>query len=340
MNGSTVLHYKVLKKIRIKMIFKGLFMKTYNLKLIVLAILTMVFLNGCESNNLSPKEGYINVTGGKVWYKIVGDGNKTPLILLHGGPGVPSYYLNPMTSLADERPVIFIDQLGCGRSNRITDTTLMTINSYVNELKEIRDSLALKDFYLFGHSWGSILAVEYYLVHPEGVKALILSGPALDIHRWSKDADTLIATLPDSLQRAIRENEKNGTFDTPEYQAAVGYYYTLYLSRKEPWSADLDSAFSQAGENVYLYMDGPSEFTLTGSLRDYNATGKLQNVKVPSLFIGGEYDEARPSTVKYYSSLVPNSEVVIIPNAGHVSMIDNPDANDTAIRNFLHKIDD
>lgn len=86
-------------------------------------------------------------------------------------------------------------------------------------------------------------------------------------------------------------------------------------------------------------MNGPSEFTLIGSLRDYNATDKLSRIKVPTLFIGGEYDEARPSTVRYYSSLVPNSEVAIIPDAAHMSMIDNPEANDRVIRDFLHKIE-
>ncbi len=313
-------------------------MKQFKIYLLQFIVLLAFLLSGCKSESLSPQEGYIKVTGGKVWYKVVGSGNQTPLVLLHGGPGVPSYYLNPMTSLSDERPVIFIDQLGCGRSDRITDTSLMTIDSYVKQLKEIHDALGLKDFYLFGHSWGSILAVEYYFAHPEGLKALILSGPALDISRWSKDADTLIATLPDSIQTAIRENEKNGTFDSPQYQQAVDYYYKLYLARKQPWSSDLDSAFSQIGENVYVHMDGPSEFTLTGNLKDYNATGKLSKISIPTLFIGGDFDEARPSTVKYYASFVPDSKVEIIPDAGHLSMQDNPQANDAAIRNFLKQV--
>lgn len=313
-------------------------MKTFINRSLLFSVLLLVYFTGCQSQSLSPKEGYINVTGGKVWYKIVGSGDKTPLVLLHGGPGVPRYYLNPMASLADDRPVIFIDQLGCGRSDRITDTSLMTIDSYVNQLKQIHDVLGLKDYYLFGHSWGTILAVEYYFAHPEGLKGLILSGPALNIPRWSKDADTLIATLPDTIQTAIRENERNVTFDSPQYQQAVDYYYKLYLARKQPWSSDLDSAFSQIGENVYLHMDGPSEFTLTGNLKDYDATEKLGKISVPTLFIGGEYDEARPSTVKYYASLIPNSKVIIIPDAGHLSMQDNPDYNNKVISEFLKSI--
>ncbi len=304
----------------------------------MLIILLLVYFSGCQSQSLSPKEGYINVTGGKVWYKIIGSGDKTPLFLLHGRPRVPSYYLNPMASLSDERPVIFVDQLGCGRSDRITDTTLMTINSYVKQFKEIHDTVGLKDYYLFGHFGGTILGVEYCFAHPEGLKAFILGGPALDIHRWSKDAGTLIAALPDSIQTAIRENEINSTFDSPKYTQAVDYYCKLYLARKQPWSADIDSAFSKIGENVYLHMDGPSEFTLTENLRDYDATGKLGKINIPNLLIGGEFDEARPSSVKYYASLVPQSKVEIIPDAGHLSMQDNPENNNKIISEFLSEI--
>ena len=314
-------------------------MKKLKYFFLIFSVFLIITFYGCEQHSLYPKEGYIDVTGGKVWYRIIGSGSKTPLVLLHGGPGVPSYYLNPMAALSDERPIIFIDQLGCGRSDRISDTTLMTIDSYVKQLKEIKDALGLTDFYLYGNSWGSILGVEYYFAHPEGIKALIFSGPALDIPRWAKDADTLIATLPDPLQTAIRENEKNGTYDSPQYGQAVDYYYKLYLARKQPWSADIDSAFSQVGENVYLHMDGPSEFTLTGNLKDYDATGKLGKIKIPTLFIGGEFDEARPSTVKYYASLVPNAKAEIIPDAGHLSMQDNPVLHNKVISEFLKSIE-
>jgi proline iminopeptidase len=314
-------------------------MKQFKFLFFIATIFSLFLIGGCQSNKLKPGEGYINVTGGKVWYKVVGSGDKPPLVLLHGGPGVPSYYLNPLAALSDDRPVIFIDQLGCGRSDRITDTTLMTIPAYVKELKEIHDALGLKDYYIFGHSWGTIYAVEYYFAHPEGIKGLMLSGPALDIPRWAKDADTLIATLPDSIQKAIRTNEKNGTYDSPGYQQAVDYYYKLYLARKQPWSADIDSAFAEIGANVYMHMDGPSEFTLSGNLKDYDATGKLGNIKVPTLFIGGEYDEARPGSVRYFASLVSGAQFVIIPNAGHLSMQDNPEANNKAVRDFLNGIE-
>ena len=309
-------------------------------KLVVL-LLSALALMGCkrtQTTNLKPQEGYIHVTGGKIWYKIVGSGNKTPLLLLHGGPGVPSYYLKPMAALSKDRPVIFFDQLGCGKSDRITDTALMTIPQYVNELKEVVDALHLKDYYLYGHSWGTILATEYYFKYPKGIKALILAGPALDIKRWQKDADTLIATLPDSLQQAIRLSEKNKTYDGPAYQQAMNVYYHKYVARKLPWSPDIDSAFSEMGENVYLYMEGPSEFTLSGQLANYDITDKLGEIKVPTLFICGEYDEARPESGRYYQSLVPGAQYAEIPDAGHLMMQDDPKDNNKVIADFLNSL--
>lgn len=288
---------------------------------------------------LSPKEGYIQVTGGKVWYQIFGSGDKTPLLLLHGGPGVPSYYLNPITELSKDRPVIFFDQLGCGRSDKITDTLLMTIPSYVEELRQVVDSLHLKNFYLYGHSWGTILGTEFYLKHPDGIKALILASPALDVSKWVKDADSLLTTLPDSSQKAIKDNEAKKTYDAPDYQAAVQSYYEKYLARKTPWSPDIDSAFSQMAENVYLYMEGPSEFTISGQLENYDITSRLGEIKVPTLFTCGEFDEARPSTVKYFQSLVPGAQLAVIPGAGHLTMDDNPVANNKIIADFLNGID-
>lgn len=288
---------------------------------------------------LKTGEGFAEVTGGKVWYKIVGEGDKTPLLLLHGGPGVPSYYLNPLAALSKDRPVIFIDQLGCGRSDRKIDTTLMTIENYVEQLEQIKIVLGLKEFYLYGHSWGTMLGTEYYYAYPDGIKALILSSSSISIPMWLRDADTLISTLPDSIQTAINTNERNGTYDSPEYQQAVLTYNQNFLARKLPWTADLDSTFAQINEEIYQFMWGPSEFTATGNLKDYDRTNKLSDIKIPTLFITGEFDEARPSTVQYYQSLVPNSRFVMIEDAAHLTMHDNPEKDIQTISSFLHDIE-
>lgn len=291
------------------------------------------------SAQLSPHEEYINVTGGKVWYRIVGSGNKTPLLLLHGGPGSTSYYLNPLRELGKDRPVIFFDQLGCGRSDRITDTTLMTLENYTDEVEQVRKALGLNEFYLYGHSWGTTLALEYYLKFPEGIKAIVFSSPLFSTDLWIKDADTLIASLPDSIQQIIKISEENKTYSSADYQRATKYYYYRFLERVVQHSADLDSTHKTFGENVYEFMWGPSEFKATGNLKDYDRVSSLQTIKLPVLLICGEYDEARPTTVKYFQSLIPNSKLVIIKNSGHVTIIDNTKDNNKAIAGFLNKLD-
>ncbi|MEO5571989.1 MAG: proline iminopeptidase-family hydrolase [Bacteroidia bacterium] len=314
-------------------------MKPAKIYLFFYLIIVMTFFISCKNEKkLIPAEGFIHLKAGKIYYRIVGKGAKTPLLTLHGGPGVPSYYLNPLEALSKDRPVIFFDQLGCGRSDRITDTSLMTVENFVDQLKQIRDSLGLKDYYLYGQSWGTMLGTDFYLKYPAGIKAIILSSPAISIPLWLADADTLIATLPDSVQQAIRINEQNKTYDNPGYQQAVRIYYEHYVARKLPWSADVDSAFSptKMGVNFYVYMGGPSEFTITGPLKDYDRTNRLKEIKVPTLFITGEFDEARPSTVRYYQSLVPGAKFEMIEGAGHLTMQDNPQKNNEVITRFIN----
>lgn len=315
-------------------------MKLHKLpRLILIIFLFLSFSNCKQQNTLKPKEGFITVKGGKVWYKIVGEGVKTPILLLHGGPGIPSFYLNPLSALGKDRPVIFIDQLGCGRSDKITDTTLMTVENFVDQIKQIKDSLGLKNYYLYGQSWGTMLGTDFYLKYPEGIKAIIFSSPAISIPMWLQDADTLIATLPDSIQNSIRTNELNKTYESPDYQNAIKVYYQHFLARKLPWSSDIDSAFLLMGANVYNFMGGPSEFTMTGTLKNYDRTNRLSEIIVPTLFITGEFDEARPSTVKYYQSLVPGAQFELVENAGHLTMQDDPDKNLKIITDFINSIE-
>jgi proline iminopeptidase len=287
-----------------------------------------------------PHEGYVEVTGGKVWYRIYGEGHKTPMLVLHGGPGSSSYGLIPLKALSKDRPIIFYDQLGCGRSTRITDTTLMTIDRYVEEVEQLRKALNLKDFCLYGQSWGPALGLDYYLKYPKEVKALIFSSPLLSTDLWIKDADTLIATLPDSIQVTIKENEKHKTFDNEAYKNAVELYYSKFLRRKERPKEKADSAKIFFGTNVYEYMWGPSEFTATGTLLHYDRVNRLKEVAVPTLLLTGEYDEARPSTVRYFQSQIPEAEFTMIKNSGHATVNDNPEQTLARLNEFLLKVDD
>jgi L-proline amide hydrolase len=296
-------------------------------------------LTGCAPRGLTPRTGMIDVPGGKVWYQIVGSGTKTPLLVLHGGPGIPSYYLKPLAGLATDRPVVFYDQLGCGRSPARDDSTLWTIDRFVRELAAVRQTLGLEKVDLYGQSWGTILAVEYMKTHPRGVESVILASPALDMAQWVRDADSLKHTLPQTTLKVIEDAEKHGTTSSPAYQGAMMEYYGRYVARRQPWSPDLDSALASMGQSVYMHMNGPSEFAVTGTLKNYNGRAELSSLHVPVLYTCGEFDEALPRTVASFAAATPGAEMRIFPHAAHCTAQDDSAAYISAIRGFLARVD-
>jgi proline iminopeptidase len=287
---------------------------------------------------LGAGEGHLSVDGGSIWYKVSGGGNGTPVILLHGGPGFSSYYLKPLEALGDERTVVRYDQLGGGKSSGLTDTTKMTIAHFVAELDSLRSHLGYQRVHLVGHSWGTILGLEYYRAHPDRVASLTLASAALDIPQWERHARALLATLPDSMQRAVTTREAEKKFDAPDYQAALENFYSRYVWLR-PVKADLDSMLQQVNTSIYNYMQGPSEFTITGTLKHYDSTPFLPKVRVPTLFTVGEVDEADPVTIRRQAAMVPGGKAVVIPNAAHLTTWDNPDAMIAAVRAHLRAAD-
>jgi proline iminopeptidase len=310
--------------------------------MLLLTVGLMVFTS-CQQqqgqNEIKNGEGFVEVTGGKIWYRVTGQGDKTPILMLHGGPGYPSQYLNPLKVLGKDRKIITFDQLGCGRSDKISDTTLMTVDNFVDQVNKLATALNVNDFYLYGHSWGTMLGVDYYLKYPQKVKALILASPCLVSDIWESDSDSLIAKLPDSLQVVLRNNIKGISQDSTTLANAVAVYWSQYYTRISPTSADFDSTASQVGWNVYQYMWGDNDFFASGTLKNYDRSKDLPSIKVPTLYIGGEFDPARPRTLKYYQSLTPNSEVAVVKNAGHVTMHDNAEDNIKAIAGFLETVE-
>ncbi len=278
------------------------------------------------------------VPGGEIWYRVTGTGSGTPVILLHGGPGFNSFYLKPLEALGDDRLVVRYDQLGSGKSDAVTDTSLFTIPHFVAELDALRTHLGLDRVHLYGHSWGTILAVEYYRAHPDRVASLVLGSAALDIPEWNRHARELITTLPDSMQRAIEIREAEQNYEAPDYQAALNEFYSRYVFLR-PNAADLDSTFATFSPAIYGYMWGPSEFSGIGTLKDYNALPFLPSITVPVLYTVGEVDEANPETIRHHASLTPGARVVVIPDAAHITAWDNPTADIDAVRTFLREVD-
>ena len=308
------------------------------LRIIVLGIVA-VLLSACTDAGLTPKEGYVDVEGGKVWFQIVGSGKATPLLLLHGGPGAPGYYLKPLERIAVDRPVIFYDQLGAGRSPAPADKSLWTVERFVDELAQVRTALELDEVHILGHSWGSMLAMDYMLTQPEGVVSLIFASPALNVTRWTEDARELLKALPDDTRALIEHHESEGTTDAPEYQEAVMDFYKMYLSRSDPWPPELMATFEGFNTELYGYMWGPSEFTATGTLRKYNREPDLPKLDLPVLFTAGRYDEATPETVQHFKSLIPGAKIQIFEESAHLTMLDEPDTYAEAIRSFLNNVD-
>lgn len=283
---------------------------------------------------LGPGEAKLAVDGGEIWYRKSGGGSGLPVILLHGGPGFNSYYLKPLEALGDQRTVIRYDQGGAGKSGTMTDTTKMTIAHFVAELDSLRSHLGYDKVHLVGHSWGTMLALEYYRAHPEHVASLTLASAALDIPQWERHAKALLKTLPDSIQRIVSKAEAAKKYDDPAYQAAISSFYDKYVWLR-PDKPNLDSLMSQVNQNIYNYMQGPSEFTITGTLKTYNSTSFLKNVKVATLFTVGDVDEADPVTIRRQAAMVPGARVVVIPNSAHMTTWDNPTAMIAAIRSHL-----
>ncbi len=312
---------------------------TFGLNHIVTIGILILFISSCAPKEqpsnpyLKAKNGYVQVEGGKIWYAITGEGNSAPLLNLHGGPGGTSSF--NLSEIADERPVIVFDQLGNGRSDHHKDTTLLKVDKLVEQVRAVKNELKLNEFYLSGGSWGTALALEYYNKYPEGIKGLIFNSPYFSTKIWTADADILVAGLPDSIQTAIKIAEADSLFNTDSYENANKVFAKKHGRRTEYKKHPYDTLKYKRDRFIYNYMWGPSEFTSTGTLRNYDIHETLKDIKVPVLFTTGEFDEARPQTVKKFKDMVPNSTFVIIEGAGHATSNDNRPALIAAIKQFL-----
>ena len=282
-------------------------------------------------------EGYIEVTGGQIWYKIVGEGDGVPLLLLHGGPGFPSEYLDPLGALADERPVVFYDQLGCGRSDRPIDARLWRLDRFVEEVGRVREALSLSRVHILGQSWGTMLAVDYALTQPGGLVSLILASPALSIRRWTQDARRLPSELPEDSLATLDAHEREGFTSCPEYRAALIDFYRRYICRMRPSQASLERSFAGANQAVYQAMWGPTEFNVTGVLSTYERADRLPEITVPALFTCGRFDEATPDATAWYHSLLPGSKIRVFEKSAHQAHLEEPTQYVELVRAFLHQ---
>ena len=265
----------------------------------------------------------------------MGGGDGIPLIALHGGPGGDSCSLQALAPLGDTRAIIRYDQLGTGRSGRPTDTSLWNRDRFVAELDALRDQLGLKEIHLLGHSWGGSLAAYYYLeTGGKGVKSLILSSPLISTVKWIEDANLLRAQLPAEVRDVLDANEKAGTTDSRDYQAATQVFYARHVTRGDAVE-NYECPDAPWNPVIYKQMWGPTEFYATGSLKDFDLTDRLDEIDTPTLFIAGEFDEARPQTVAAFAKRVRGARFEVIPGVGHASYTRAPDLYRRIVRDFI-----
>ena len=285
-------------------------------------------------------EGTIAVPGGNVFYRALGEGG-IPLLCLHGGPGMSHDYIASLGDLADERRVIFYDQLGCGRSDRPDDASLWTLDRSVAEVAAVREALGLERMHLFGNSWGGWLAMQYTLDRQPSLESLIISSSPPSVERAVREMNDLRAQLPDDVQRVLADHEARSFFECPEYTAAVMVFYKRHLCRLEAWPEGVEQAMGPGfGAGPYLTMWGPSEFgPVTGNLDGWDITHRLAEITVPTLVTVGRHDEMRPDHMAVLADGIPNGELVVFEESSHMAFVEERDAYVATVRRFLERVE-
>jgi proline-specific peptidase len=295
------------------------------------------------SVTLPSTEGRLPFRGFSTWYRIVGEREepgKLPLLCLHGGPGFTHDYLEPLEDMARTgRRVIFYDQLGAGNSDRPSDPELWTVELFLDELRTVRESLALDHIHLFGSSWGGMLAMEYALTKPQGLASLALAYSPSSIPLWAEEAARLRSELPEHVQQTLDAHERAETTDDPAYERATMEFYARYLCRADPWPDGLKRSFAKFNPEIYNTMQGPNEFVITGTLKDWDISERLGEIDVPTLVTSGRYDECTPRIAEIVHRGIRGSEWAIFENSSHTAFIEERERYMQVLGEFLSRVE-
>jgi proline-specific peptidase len=289
------------------------------------------------------REGTVPFRRYRTWYEIAGElpptSGKLPLLMLHGGPGFPHDYLEDLYALADDgRTVVAYDQIGCGRSDQPDDAALWVIDTFVDEVSTVRDALGLDRVHLLGHSSGGWLALEYALGRPTGLASLVLASTCASLPAFAAETQRLKETLPADVQQTIDRHEAEGTTDDPAYQEATMAYYTQWVCRLDPFPAHVMRAFTNLNEDVYASMQGP-EWNVTGNLKDWDVSSRLEELDLPVLVTSGRYDEMTPALVQPLVDGIRGAESVVFEHSAHLAMAEEPDPYRQVLESFLGRVE-
>jgi proline-specific peptidase len=289
-------------------------------------------------------EGLIPFRGYHTWYRIVGDGEepgKTPVLCLHGGPGGGHYYLEPLETLAEgRRRVILYDQLGCGNSDVPADPATYTVGLYVDEVDAVRKALGLESVHVLGHSWGGMLAMQYALTQPRGLRSLVLSNTGASMPQWMAEDAVLVAQLPEKVQQTLREHEAAGTTDSQEFKLAGTEFYRRHASlRIQPRPECLKRMQGKPGDRVYQYTWGPGEWIISGTLADWDIRARLGEIHVPALVLVGRHDHATPALAQTITDGIRGSEMLVLENSGHHAHLEETALYLQRVGDFLRRVE-
>jgi len=291
------------------------------------------------------REGYLPFRDWRTWYKVVEGAppaRPIPLLTLHGGPGIPHGYLDSIGEMArDGRTVVFYDQLGCGESTRPHDPSLWTVDLFVEEIENVRAGLGLERIHLLGQSWGGMLAREYALRRPSGLVSLVLADTGASMRQWVAEATRLLEGLPEDVRRVIAEHQAAGTFDSPEFVEAMNVFYGRHVCRRDPMPDYVAGAFAALDEDAEVYntMWGPNEFTATGTLKDWDVSERLGEIRVPTLIVSGRYDEATPAMQETLRAGIAGAEQHIFEQSSHLPHAEEPEAFRAVVGEFLDRVE-
>jgi proline-specific peptidase len=272
---------------------------------------------------MKTEEGKINVEHGyQVWYRRVGNGGGIPLLVLHGGPAASHVYLEPLEALAADRTVVFYDQLGCGQSDQPDDRSLWRMDRFVAEIDAVRDQLGLEQIHLFGHSWGSWLAIEYMLTQPSGVMSLILASTSASVRQFAAEMARLKAEMPSEIYQTLERFESFGGHHHDEYAQAVLKFYSRHVCRLNPWPEPLQRVSHSAANAVFQTLYGPNLLTVRGNVKDWDRTNRLDELSTPTLIMVGRHDVVTPTCAETLHRGIPNSQLVIFEESSHVAHLE------------------
>jgi len=279
----------------------------------------------------------------KVWTKKVGDG-KIKVLLLHGGPGFSHDYMECFDDFLPKEgiEIYYYDQLGCGNSDIPADTSLWNTPRYVEEVEQVRKGLGLDGFYIVGHSWGSMLALEYLDKYQSHVKGVVLSNMTASIGDYITYTAGLKTKLFSTRDRELYDSlDRRKAYATPQYtELLMDKLYTKVICRMplDKWPEPLMRAFKKANQTIYVQMQGVDEFHVTGNFKNWDFWSRLPNIKIPALVLGGLHDEMNPASMRKEGKLLPNSRTYLCPDGSHMSMYDDQQRYFNSLTTFLKEV--